>query len=77
MNDYIQHIIDNGERTVIEFAIAHNGTELPIKTEYKLNGEIVLEEIFYNKPHDSPEWGSVGDIKRTWTQEEGFKTIEL
>jgi hypothetical protein len=78
MNDeYIQHIIENGERVVIESEATPGNLSRPLLVHYVLNGEIVVEAITYRYASDSAEWLSVLEKEIQLINEEGYKTIEL
>jgi hypothetical protein len=76
MNDYIQHIIDNGERVVIDSEPVPAMTR-PLLVHYVLNGEVVIETITYTNDANDAGWAAVATVNYELENEEGYKTIEL
>jgi hypothetical protein len=75
--EYINYIVENGIRQVIEQEVVSGGFR-PVVVHYTYEGQLVIETIYYRNPSTDAGWASEKQ-QRTYElqQAQGFNTIEL
>lgn len=76
MNEFIQHILENGQKVNLTNESVYAGVR-ELTNSYFLDGEVVIETITYRNAKESDGWALIQSITYELQQQNGFETIEI